>query len=304
MNRQEIHELLDKSCADALDNWWELQNKTPLPEKSLAFKKELEQRLGSLQKPNYDCEYIMSAYVVIYQIKQINMAWNVLSALKQVRGLGTRSRDSIRIVDLGAGTSAGRIGAALMVAEAIGEGRSIDSIYFDEIDASTPMLEMGELLWQAFSERVHFESDDIALALAVDAFDSSSHKDWKELEVLDFETWLTAFHVIYPGYNDLRVAINGLYQQMTPIAGAFSCHQGNSGMMQAIFPSFDMRVPLPVPLISDKCPTSYISDWAERNGFISRGEYQRGWRPYLHVKDCTLLYGFNVDQQLSQIVGK
>ena len=131
----------------------------------------LQDKLGSLQKPDYDCEYVPPAYVIRYQISHILMACRTLSwidaRLKKRWGVGAGHRELLRIVDFGAGTSAGRIGAALMVAKALEEGRDIDHIHFDEIDISSPMLEMGELVWQAFTQEVQRKVADSALAYAV-----------------------------------------------------------------------------------------------------------------------------------------
>ena len=224
------------------------------------------------------------------------MAWRVLSSLKEKRSLGTTSRrDSLRIVDFGAGTSAGRIGAALMVAEAIEEGGNIDRLHIDEIDTSTPMQGMGKLVWRAFTQKVQSgEFADTALACAVKVIDFKQHRDWTTVKKDDCETWLTAFHVIYPYTDDLTKVINRLYQRVNPIAGAFSCYEGNSEKMEAVFPPFDIRESLPVLRISDKCPTEYISDWAVHYDFITDGEHQRGWRPFLRVKDCAILCGSNI----------
>ena len=176
--------------------------RTPSQERASDAIKDLKSRLASFEKPNYDDEYILSAYVIVYQINHVNMAWQAFSSLKEKRDLISNRWDSLRIVDLGAGTSAGRIGAALMAAEAIRDDHNIEHIYFDEIDISEPMLEMGEFVWQAFAKRVHNECNDTDLARAVEVLDYNQYVDWKEVgEKLDCETWLTAFHVVYQDQN-------------------------------------------------------------------------------------------------------
>ena len=213
--------------------------------------------------------------------------------------------NSLRIVDLGAGTSAGPIGAALMVAEAMKSGHNIERVYFDELDISEPMLEMGELVWQAFAERVHNEYNDIDLIRAVEIFDSSPNVDWKKVGgKVDCETWLTAFHVIYQDQdnNDLKEVINGLYRRVNPIAGVFSCYYSstkeggdrNLTSMKEVFPPFDLQDSPQVPHNSKKCWSAHISDWAVKYDFITVEDYQKGWGPFLYVRDCTLLYGHNI----------
>ena len=187
-------------------------------------------KLGSLQKPNYDCEYVPPAYIIRYQLGHIYMAWKVLSTLERLW-----HRDSLRIVDFGAGASAGRIGAALMVAEAIEDGRSINRIYFDEIDISAPMQEMGELVWQAFTQEVRRKFANTALACAVNIIESRQHRGWEKVKAECCETWLTAFHVINQDSNALP-EIETLHKEVEPIAGAFSCNKGNLEKMRKIFP--------------------------------------------------------------------
>ena len=305
MEARKIITLLDKSCAYALKARWASHKRMPSRERASQALKELQRKLAYFQKPNYDCEYTLSAYVLIYQLNHIHMAWRALSSLKTMGNLGTNPRDLLRIVDFGAGTSAGRIGTALMIAEAIKNGLSIDRIYFDEIDISVPMLEMGEFIWRSFVERVHSESDDPALAYAVDIIDSRQHTGWETIrERHDCETWLTAFHVIYQDQdkNNLKRVINRLYGRVIPTAGAFSCYHSidktdgdrNLLLMKSVFPPFEVQSSCPAHPSSAKCPTTHISDWALDCGFITEGEHYRGWRPYLHVKDCTLQYGYNI----------
>ncbi len=109
--------------------------------------KALGDGLREYIKPDYDSEYMPPAYVISYQLGHVYMAWKALSRLKDEMNFGTSGRDSLRIVDFGAGTSVGRLGAALMAAEAIEERRSIDRIVFDEVDTSGRMLGMGNLVW-------------------------------------------------------------------------------------------------------------------------------------------------------------
>ena len=77
MDRWEIIELLDMSCAKALDAWWEMDARCK--ERSRAAMKALADKLGSLTKPDYDSKYLPPAYVIRYQISHILMAWKSLS---------------------------------------------------------------------------------------------------------------------------------------------------------------------------------------------------------------------------------
>ncbi len=305
MDSQRIATLLDKSCADALNKWWATHNRAPSQNRASVAINDLKSKLNKFEKPNYDDDYILSAYVIVYQINHINMAWRAFSSLKRKRALVSSRWNSLRIVDLGAGTSAGRIGAALMAAEAMKGDHKIERIYFDELDISAPMLEMGEFVWQAFVKRVHNECNDTDLARAVEVLDYNQHVDWRKVgEKLDCETWLTAFHVIYQDQENyfLKEVIRRLYERVDPIAGAFSCFHStewvngarNLSLLQTVFPPFDVPSQCSLPSSGEKCLTSYISKWAQENGFITVDEFYRGWRPFLHVRDCILQYGYNI----------
>ncbi len=305
MNSQRIAALLDESCADALNEWWDTHNRILLQNRASLAIQDLKRKLRSFEKPNYDDDYILSAYVIVHQISHINMALQAFSSLQQERGLVSYRSDSLRIVDLGAGTSAGRIGAVLMAAEAIRNGHYIEHIYFDEIDISEPMLEMGELVWQAFTERVRNEWNDPNLRRAVEVLDYNQFVDWREVgEQSNCETWLTAFHVVYQDQvkNSLQEVLKGLYERVDPIAGSFSCYHStdwfdgakNLDLMQSVMPPFDMSSQCSPSSSGEKCPTSKTSQWAADKGFISHGEFNYGWRPFLKVRDCTLLYGYNI----------
>ncbi len=72
MDRWKIIQLLDMSCAKALDAWWDKDARCK--ESSRAAMDALADTLGSLEKPDYDCEYIPPAYVIRYQVSHILMA--------------------------------------------------------------------------------------------------------------------------------------------------------------------------------------------------------------------------------------
>ena len=298
MDREKISELLDKSCADALDAWHKRRG-IDRP-RALDAMTALECKLGKLEKPDYDDEFTPPAYVVSYQLGHVYMAWQALSKLKEEMNLGTRRRDSLRIVDFGAGPSVGRIGAALMAAEAIEEGRSIDRIFVTEIDTSRRMLGMGTGVWRAFTQEVHRSFADTALALAVTIVKDRQSANWESVGGDDCDTWLTAFHVTY-GSQDLHEIIETLYHRIKPIAGVFSCYKENLEKMQEVnhFPRVDepdLGFYPPHEGRTDgevRCDTYYTIDRAIQYGFRHRSQREK-WRPFLQVKDCAILFGYDV----------
>lgn len=261
--------------------------------------KALGDGLKEYTRPDYDSEYMPPAYVIRYQLGHVYMAWNALSRLRDEMNFGAEGRDSLRIVDFGAGTSVGRIGAALMTAEAIEKGQFIDRIFVTEIDTSRLMLGMGTAVWQAFTQEVQRNFAETPLADAVNIVKSGEqNENWENIRRSDCDTWLTAFHVTYSDHDDLRAVINGLYQSFNPIGGAFSCHEGNFERMREIFPFhpvyewnsgyFPQHEGKPDGDI--QCSTAYISDWAVRHGFW----HNRNMRPFLQVRACAILVGLDI----------
>ena len=234
MDRKKIEELLDKFCACALNDW--AQGKEIDKQEARKAMEALREGLRGYRRPDYDSEYMPPAYVISYQLGHVYMAWKALTRLRDETDFGTRGRNSLRIVDFGAGTAVARIGAALMAAEAIENRLSIDRIDFDEVDTSGRMLGMGNLVWRAFTQGVQRNFADKALARAVNTVNYRQHNDPKTVRKDDSETWLTAFHVIYPENDDLKEEINQLYLTIDPAGGAFSCHEGNFERMRDVFP--------------------------------------------------------------------
>ncbi len=298
MDWKKVEKLLDKSCANALKDWHKGRGKDPA--RALEAITALEQKLNRLEKPDYDDEYTPPAYVVSYQLGRVFMAWQTLSKLREETSFGTSHGDSLRIVDFGAGTSVGRIGAALMVAEAIESGCSIDHVFVKEIDTSRRMLGMGTGVWRAFTQEVNRSFANTALALAVKAVKGGQTANWESVGGDDRDTWLTAFHVTY-GSQDLHEIIKTLYHRVKPIAGVFSCNRENLDMMREVFhfsreekcisgfyPPHKGRTDGKV-----RCATYYTMDRAILYGFRHKAQRQT-WLPFLQVINCAILFGYNL----------
>ena len=303
MDRDRIEELLDESCADALNDW--AHGKEIDPKEARRAMSALREGLKGYSMPDYDSEYMVPAYVILYQLGRVYMAWEAFSKLKDETNYATRGQGTLRIVDYGAGTAVARVGAALMVAEAMEDGLDVDRIEFDEVDISRRMLGMGNVVWRAFKQGVQRNFADTTLARAVQIVRYKQHKDPKTVRNDSSETWLTAFHVIYPENDALKEEINLLYQTTDPTGGAFSCHEGNLERMQDVFPFKPVYESPPgyypqhegrsgyypqhegIPDGCIKCSTAHIGDWAKEYGFWQGQKY----RPYLQVKGCVVLAG-------------
>ncbi len=290
MDSQKINKLLDQSCANALAIW--AQGRRIDPQEALSAMTALPVDLNQYTKPDYVSRYIPPAYVIRYQLSHVYMAWKALSCLEKASAHSLAGcRDSLRIVDFGAGASAGRIGAALMAAKAIEDNRSIGSIHYDEIDSSAPMQEMGKLVWQAFTNRVRHRFAGTALARAVEVMKHSQHIEWKKVTKRDCETWLTAFHVIYKDTSGLKGEINRLAQHINPSLGVFSCNRGNLERMGDVFPFvpvYEWNLGNYPPHLGRIEATKYTIEKAIHLGF--NHWYQNG-PPFREVKNCAILFG-------------
>lgn len=179
-----------------------------------------------------------------------------------------------------------------MLAEAFEDGRSTGCVYFDEIDKSAPMQEMGKLVWEAFTNGVRDRYPNTALADAVEVMNFNQHLDWKKVLKRDCETLLTAFHVTYQDNSGLKGEINRLTQHIDPILGVFSCHTGNKERMRSVFPftpvhkwdrgnfpKFERETDGEI-----RCPTEHISNRAGKYGF----EHPP---PFVQAAKCAIFFG-------------
>ena len=293
LNSYEVQTLLDRSCAVAINTW----------ANSLAFQghnwskgaacsayQNLRSSLSNYTMPSYDDIYVAAAYIVRYQLSHIYMSKTALEFLNQSARLHHKD---IRIIDFGSGASACRIATTLMVAESLERGQDIDHVDILEVDTSGSMQSIGEILWQAFVEIVLIELANSPLAQAVRITSCSQVSHWTSALPSGFNTWLTAFHAIYPYSYDMRTEIARIFNHVNPTMGVFTCHTGNLPHMRWTFPfwyrrewsngrygSFTLSVP-------SRCPTKFVAKQADRLGFGKEEEL----RPYLRASGPAVLWG-------------
>ncbi len=302
MNPFAVGALLDQSCGQALFSWF--KDRPCAHDKAHRTMELLPRKLGGNEEPDYDDHYTPPAYVIRYQLGHSLMAWRSLTVLSQ--RLSDWYEQPLRIVDFGAGTSACRIGAALMAAEAIEKGHDVQGIQVDEIDVSASMQKMGELIWREFEARVQLGFANTPLAHAVAIVEGTQHKNWRVLERQPKPTWLTAFHSIYPKSYDMEVEIGNLIREVSPHAGAFSCHKFKLGKLREAFPfdtlgklerdffpkfrgATDGKVHCPDTHLGYRGASTYLGELAVVYGFR-----KRNLPPFLQVKDCAILFGVRV----------
>ena len=73
MDREKISELLDKSCADALDDW--KKGREIDRQRASEAMTALGDGLKAYIRPDYDSEYMPPAYVIRYQLGHVYKAW-------------------------------------------------------------------------------------------------------------------------------------------------------------------------------------------------------------------------------------
>ena len=299
MKAYSIYGLLDQACGQAVHSWF--QGKECDPVKAYEAMEDLPIKLGRKELPDYDDHYTPPAYLIRYQLGHTLMAWQVLTRLSRRRD--NWHQGSVRIIDFGAGTSACRMGAALMLERAIRNKHDVMGVQVEEVDVSASMQAMGELIWQAFVAGVRFGFANTPLAQAVEIIDSRQHKDWRNLGEHEGVTWLTAFHSIYPMSYNMEEEIGSLVRTTEPALGAFSCHKDNFGKLKEAFPfhiygkrdkgyfpkfrgEADGKVFCPKLHMGYRGATTHIGEAAVAFGFR-----KKNLSPFLQVKDCAILLG-------------
>lgn len=296
LNPADVQELLDRSCAVALNNWSNSNRKLGQSwSKNLAFNAyyELYNDLSAYRMPNYDDPHITAAYIVRYQISHILMAKTCLEKLNQRR---EPNQKTIRIIDFGSGASACRIATTLMLAESIEEGQSLDSVEVLELDASSSMQAMGETFWEAFVDIVLTEYANYPLAYAIRNTSSRQFNHWTPPVGGRTYSWLTAFHAIYPDAYDMNTEIAQIFYHACPALGVFTCHSGKLEDLEEAFPFANILekhdsgmkgfFPRYIPGGNTQCRTNYL-----RKQAIYLGFGQEVKRPYLRAGHPAILWG-------------
>lgn len=302
LNPVDVQELLDRSCAVALNNWSNPHRKPGQSwSEDLACNAyyELNRELSAYRMPNYDDRYVTAAYIVRYQISHIFMAKLSLERLNQRRESHQRT---IRIIDFGSGASACRIATTLMVAESLERGQSIESVEVLELDSSSSMQAMGETVWKALVEIVLTEFANYSLAQAIRIVSSCQSHHWTPPAGGRPYDWLTAFHAIYPDAYDMRTEVAQVFFHARPAMGVFTCHSGKLEHLKAAFPFANILeeydggkesfFPGYIPGGNIQCQTNFLARQATVLGFG-----QQVPRPYLRASGPAVLWGSQNTEQ-------
>ena len=231
---------------------------------------------GDVNKAKYDDDYWPAAYMIEYHLQHCLLAYWSFNLLFQRFGGVPKS---MLVLDLGAGTGAGRVGLALSLRENNALGTDV---HFQAVEKSDTMLTAGIHFWDALEESIGIE-----FGMNFQQFQTLPHQV-PELAV-DSSTVVTAFHLSLPydGQpfgrigNDSYNLVQGSIQLVKPQFGLFSCHKDKGIHMSRCIRFTDYwdeerNGRTPIPSGQGQLPGL---EFARMQGFFSEEVYDRTpWR--------------------------
>lgn len=293
MNADAEEILLDQTCANALIRWHAIFQEFITWSTDTAYKTnaKLHKDLAKGRMPNYDDIYVPPAYVVRYQFDHTFAA---KIALRHLDNFRAKRHNFLRIIDFGSGTSACRIAAALLMADALEREKPLDAVEVVEIDDSELMRLMGRVIWKQFTKVISSDFAYTHLERAVKMISYQQVCRWSSDLMANEYTWLTAFHAIYPYHYDMGTAVDQIYEDVDPAMGVFTSNPKNLHYLtqafpfnheltwnRGSFPQFPDRSDVPA-----RCRTPFTAQQAKMLGF---------WKgivhPYLQIRNCAVMWG-------------
>ena len=204
----------------------------------------------SLRMPDYDDELVSLFYAGRFHLSHVNLAYSMISEMSAQRAhLGAMLTESgrLHVIDFGCGTLAMRFGVILAVADALENGQDVAEIDIKSIDASTPMVNMGVKIWDAFVNQVHEQSNpklqwiELALEKMVNQRPNVQNTTLNLIQGNPYaDVWLSAIHVVYGGQygneDTIREGLAVLCTQTNPVVGFITCHRRNAEIARRISP--------------------------------------------------------------------
>lgn len=293
MNADAEEILLDRTCANALNRWHAIFQEfiTWSTDSAHSTNVMLRDDLARGRMPDYSSVYVPAAYVVRYQLDH---TYTAKVALRHLDIFRETHQNTLRIIDFGSGTSACRIAASLLMADALESEKPLDVVEVVEIDNSAFMRLMGRVIWKQFTDIISSDFADTHLEEAVKKISYQQVCRWNSDLMSDEYTWLTAFHAIYPRSYDMGKVVGQIYDDVDPELGVFTCNPINLGDLtkdfpfvhertwnEGAFPSFASKPVGPV-----QCRSFFTARVASRLGF-----WRSSVRPYLQVRNCAVMWG-------------
>lgn len=218
------------------------------------------------RSPDYGDELVALLYTIRYQLSHSNMAAAMISqalqSLKRRQLIEQRST-VLHVVDLGSGSGAMLIGAALVAADRVLHIGDVERIVVTGVEPSAPLRQMSDLVWDSFrqtiqkADRPDFGALD-PLRVAAERIESEtvSVEDIGSVQPRPQATcWLSALHIFYNDdqqQRQLQTSVSHLMNVLQPRAMFVTAHPMVRHRYRACIPTdWRKRDLSPVPLFSD-----------------------------------------------------
>ena len=219
MDQQAVKDALDRAIETVANKEFRRLHKNSTP---IGTAKKIEYALKELRKlqsgkiPDYTDEWVALLYLTWYQPSQINLVYSVI---KKMLSKGVSLDDKLHVVDFGCGARAMQFGVALAVADALEQGKSINTIRFDLIDNSQPMISIGRKVWKQFKRDIRATPSLEPLNQACSAIKSRTFQSTDEIEqrTSHKRCWVSAIHAVYKKKKGkVKRSINSLVNDLNP----------------------------------------------------------------------------------------
>ena len=222
---------------------------------------ELPQSILSNEGPDYSDPYVAAAYMVHYHLDHCVLAYWAFRSLLAETGLP----EWIYVLDIGAGTGAGRVGLAL----ALMEREARPEVVFHSLDPGKAMCYCSRAFWRSFHKRCA-SAHNFYCKTYPDFPDSGLKAPAAELRIV------TGFHPTLP-WNDrfsgeftaAMANIRWGIDLIQPQAELFTCHSGKDQVLEHAMggnPDWPEVFSIPTGVgVEDR--SSFYTDLAPRMGF-------------------------------------
>lgn len=152
------------------------------------------------------------------------------TTLANAKGIFTDTR-KLHVVDFGSGAFAMQFGVALVAADAIRNGQTIDEIHIDSLDLSTDMTSIGEKVWERFALFVENDANLAELNKACNTIDSRINEIRCQPKD-NIVRWLSAMHTVYDNEKgDVSRQLQGIQLLFSPDAGFLTTHNSKEHLL-------------------------------------------------------------------------
>ena len=193
--------------------------------------------------PDYGNQWVALFYLLWYQPKQINLAYNLIEGMLLERRHGQKlvlnNQERLHIIDFGCGTLAFQFALGLSLAKAIDLNESVPEIRVHSIDSSESMIELGKSCWDSFKSRISGIEGCENLSQAFNSVIPSYHVNIDTIAAreLSADYWLSAIHAVYPvNKEQVQGRLAFLYEHYSPTVGFITSHSRNSYLVDSISP--------------------------------------------------------------------